>query len=887
MSDDTNDSRSTRWARIQQAFHVASELSDADRRAYLDREAGDDASFAAEVLALLEADMRADSLLDRGVARAAHDLLGAGSGAYTPPSGAFGPYRLLRPVGEGGTAVVYLAERDDLGTAAAVKLLRHAWLSPMRRERFTSEQRTLARLNHPGIARLFDAGTLDDGTPWIAMEYVEGVPLTDYCRANTCSLTERLRLFRDICEAVQHAHGHLVIHRDLKPSNILVTGDGQVKLLDFGIAKQLEAAGDDAAPTRTGLRLLTPAYAAPEQLRGEPTGVHSDVYSLGVVLYELLAARLPFAVAGRTPAELESLVLAGPSERPSVAARHTGGAVEASANAWSDLDVLCLTAMQREPERRYRTVDALVRDLDHFLRKEPLEARPDTARYRLGKFARRHRRTLAVGAAVSLLVVALSALYAVRIRSARDVALAETARTQRIQRFTLSLFEGGDAESTPADSLRAVTLVERGVVEAATLAAEPAVQAELYQTLGGIFQKLGRHDRADSLLQRSLVARRALANGEADVARSQVALGLLRVDQARLPEAEQLIREGLALSRRVRPADHRDVAVAMTALGRVLEERGAYGDAITVMREALRMHSALGETSPDVAAAATQLGNDYFYAGDYAGADSLFRRSLEVGRRMYGANHPLVGDALINLGAVRYQRAEYTEAERFDRDGLAIIQRVYGPDDPRTAAAMTMLGRALVAQVRFEDAVPLVERALAIRERVFGAVSPKVASTINELGIMALRRKRYDEADAYFARNAEIYRAVYKGPHNLLGTALANRGSVFVARGDFAGAERLYREALSVFGQTLPPTHLDIGIARAKLGRALLRQRRFAEAERESSAGLAILLAQTSPATSWVKNTRTDLAAMYDSLDQPARAVAMRVAMKDTVPAVK
>jgi serine/threonine-protein kinase len=615
--------------------------------------------------------------------------------------------------------------------------------------------------------------------------------------------------------------------------------------------------------------------------------VHTDVYSLGVVLYELLAGRLPFAIAGRTPLELESLVLAGPVDRPSSVARRTPGAIEASADAWSDLDVLCLTAMQREPERRYRTVDALVRDLDHFARKEPLEARPDSPRYRLGKFVRRHRRTLAAGAGVSLLVVALSALYAVRIRSARDTAVAEAARTQRIQRFTLSLFEGGDAESGPADSLRAVTLVERGVVEAASLAAEPAVQAELYQTLGGIFQKLGRLDRADSLLQRSLAARRALTDGAADVARSQVALGLLRVDQDRLPEAEQLIREGLALSRRMRPAGHRDVAVAMTALGRVLEERGAYADAITVMREALRLQSALGETSPEVAAAATQLGNDYFYAGDYAGADSMFRRSLEVGRRLYGANHPLAGDALINLGAVRYQRAEYTEAERYDRGGLAIIQRVYGPDDPRTAAAMTMLGRALVAQVRFDEAVPLVERALSIRERVFGAVSPKVASTINELGIMALRRKHYDEADTYFARNADIYRAVYKGPHNLLGTALANRGSVFVARGDFVGAERLYREALDVFGKTLPPTHLDIGIARAKLGRALLRQRRFAEAERESSAGLQILLAQTSPATSWVRNTRTDLAALYDSLGQPARAATIRVALADTVVASK
>ena len=489
-----------------------------------------------------------------------------------------------------------------------------------------------------------------------------------------------------------------------------------------------------------------------------------------------------------------------------------------------------------------------------------------------------------IGARVAAaLIVALSTLYAVRIRDARDAAVTESGRAQRIQQFTLGLFEGGNESSEPADSLRAVTLVERGVVDAATLVSEPVVQAEMYQTLDSIFQRLGRLDRSDSLLQLSLNARRAIAADHPDVARSLVALGLLRADQTRLPEAEQLIREGLALSRRVRPAGHRDVAVATTALGRVLEGRAAYADAIKVMREALALHTAIDSASPDVAAAATQLGNDYFYSGDYANADSLFNRSLTVARNLYGERHPLVADALINIGAVHFQRGEWKDAERYDRDGLAIIQRVYGDSDPRTAAALTMLSRALVAEEKFDEAFPLARNALAIRERVFGVVSPQSASTVNELGIMALRAKKFDDADAYFARNADIYRAVYKGPHNLLGTALANRGSVYMARGDNINAEKYFREALDVFGKTLPDKHLDIGIARIKLGRSLLRQHRFPDAERESSAGLSILLAQTSPATSWVRNARSDLAAVYDSLGQQPKALAMRAAIADTV----
>ena len=882
MTGNPSSADADRWQREQRAFHDASALPASEWRAFVERASGGDTAFVTQVMAMLEADVRGDSLLDRGLADVATRLLDDAD-ATVMPAGDFGPYHLVRLIGEGGTAVVYLAERTDLGSTAAVKLLNHAWLSPARRDRFTSEQRTLAQLNHPGIAHLYDAGALPDGTPWIAMEYVDGVPLTTYIRATAVSCEARLCVFREVCEAVQHAHGHLIVHRDLKPSNILVTADGRVKLVDFGIAKQLvRDAGADAA-TRTGLQMMTPAYAAPEQIRGEPTGVQTDVYALGVVLYELLAGRVPFDVSGRTPGEVEAMILTTEPPRPSTVARTESRDANASPAAWADLDVLCLTAMHREPARRYRTVEALIRDIDHFLKQEPLEARGDSAGYRFGKFVLRHRTPLLAGGAAAALIVALSTLYAVRIRDARDAALTEAARAQRIQQFTLGLFEGGGESSEPADSLRAVTLVERGVVDAAALGTEPVVQAELYQTLGSIMQRLGRLDRADSLLQLALSARRAIAADHPDVARSLVALGLLRADQTRLPEAEQLVREGLALSRKVRPEGHRDIAVAMSALGKVLETRAAYPDAITVMREALVLHTAISPASADVAAAATQLGNDYFYAGDYANADSLFTRSLTVARALYGAHHPLVADALINIGAVQFQRGEWKVAERYDRDGLAIIQRVYGDNDPRTAAALTMLSRALVAEQKYDEAFPLAQQALTIRERVFGTVSPQAASTVNELGIMALRAKKYEDADAYFARNADIYRAVYKRPHNLLGTALANRGSVFLARGDNTHAERYFRDALDVFGKTLPDKHLDIGIARIKLGRSLLRQRRFTEAERESSSGLGIVLAQTSPSTSWVKNARSDLAEVYDSLGLAPKAQAMRVALADTL----
>src|SRR3984885_10487144 len=307
---------STRWNRIQAVFHEAADLPKSEHRAYLRVACDGDEALIAEVEALLDEDARGSSLLDRDVANVADEILGDPA-SQLPPFHSFGPYRIVRLLGEGGMGVVYLAEREDLRSLVAIKLLRDAWLSPARRERFAIEQRTLAQLNHPSIARLYDAGILADGTPWFVMEYVDGLQLTEYCRQRKCSIDQRLRLFHAVCEAVLYAHQNAVIHRDLKPSNILVKNDGSVRLLDFGIAKQIDGADAPADQTRTALRLMTPAYASPEQIRGERVGIQTDVYSLGVILYELLAERLPFDLSGKTPAEAETLIAQTEPQKPS------------------------------------------------------------------------------------------------------------------------------------------------------------------------------------------------------------------------------------------------------------------------------------------------------------------------------------------------------------------------------------------------------------------------------------------------------------------------------------------------------------------------------------------------------------------------------------------
>jgi serine/threonine-protein kinase len=818
-----------RWQRVQALFHEVADLPAAQQRAAL---AGVEAELAAEVLAMLEEDQKASGMLDQPVDEIASQVFSAPFDGIEAGK-QIGRWRVERLLGEGGMGSVFLGRRDDLGSVAAIKVLRDAWVSPARRARFGAEQRTLAKLEHPNIARLYDADALPDGTPYFVMEFVDGLPLDQHCTKFECSPAVRLRLFRAVCEAVRFAHGRAVIHRDLKPSNILVAADGTVKLLDFGIAKPLEDTEDDR--TRTGLRLMTPAYAAPDQIRGEMATVQSDVYSLGVLLQQLL---------GSSP------------ER--------------------DLQAICRTAMHADAGQRYASAEALIRDLDHYAKGEPVEARPDRVAYRVRKFAGRHRGALAAAAVVLVCGAGMVVYFVVRLRAERNAALEAAERAQRIQQFTRNLFAGGDQAAGPAKDLRVIALLDRGVLEAGALERNGGPQADLYQSLGEIYQKLGVLDQAEKLLQMALERRRALSGREADVSESLVSLGLLRTDEAKLDEAEKLVREGLELSDRRLPEGHPARAAAMEALGRVLEEKGAYGQAIPVLQEVVRLRSGKRGSEAALATAMYELANCYFYAGRYKDAETLNTRVLGMRRSVYGERHPLVAEVLVNLGAVQQDLGNYPKAEQFQREALAMTRAFYGEEHYRTASGLTLLARALVYQKRFPEAVELLNQALAIQEKVFGASHPKVASALNELGNVAVMRGEFATARADFSRMERIYREAYGEKHYLIGIAASNLGGVFLNEKDNARAEKQFRSALAMFTATLPADHLNVAIARIKLGRALLRQGRSGEAETETLAGYEILKKQASPSVSWLKTARADLVEIYEARHDGSKAAAFR-----------
>jgi serine/threonine-protein kinase len=859
-----------RWGRVQDVFHAVADVEPAGQEAALQQACGDDLLLRDQVRALLAADRDTNGVLDRTLGAVADGVLGGG---HAIPHVTFGPYQATRFLGEGGMGVVYLAQRNDLGSTAAVKVLRDAWLSPARRERFVAEQRTLASLSHPGIARLFDAGTLAEGTPWIAMEYVQGVPLDEYCRARTASLAERLRLLREVCLAVQHAHQNLVVHRDLKPSNILVTADGQVKLLDFGIAKQLEGATTDTPATRTALRLMTPAYASPEQVLGQPVTVQADIYSLGVIAWELCTGRLPFDLSTVTPREAERLIVEAEPARPSSVGAVAG--VEANTATWADLDVLCLRAMQKDPSRRYPSAEAFARDLAHFLAGEPLEARGDSVGYRTSKFVRRHARAIAVAATVLVGAIGLVTFYTVRVARARDAAVAEQVRAQRIQRFMTDLFRGGDQDAGPSDSLRVITLLEQGLLEARSLDREPEVQADLYETLGGIYQQLGQLERADSLLTtaRGLWRQRA-GDASRPAARATMLLGELRTDQAQYDAADTLIRGALATLRTLPPQPGSEIEVgdALVALGRLLTERGAHDTAMMVLDTASVLFARVAPDTREHLRAMSELANAQFYAGEYDRADSVNQRVLALTKRLYGERHPLVAEDLMNLGATEQERGNYKESERYFREAIALTTAFHGENHYRTASNVLYLGRSFLLQNRYDEARAAMQRALEIREKVYPPTHPSIANTLNEIGSLAMREERYVDARTTFQRVLAIYQAAYPGLNFRVGVAIANLGDTYLYEKDYRRAESHYREALTHYVASQGPEHLNTGIGYIKLGRALMRAGRFREAEPETRRGYTIVAKVAEPTVSFLQAARLDLSIVFDSTGRPDSA---------------
>ncbi len=868
------------WSKIVDLFHAVLERPVEERLVFLDAACDGSTEIKNEVLAMLDEDRRGVSWLRRGVAEAVDQVFGD-SPAYVPPE-RIGPYERQEFLGRGGMGAVWKALRADTGQPMAIKfLLPQGQLPEMRRKRFADEINTLARLRHPYIVSFHDAGALEDGTPFFVMDYVEeyirGMRFTTYCRLPGRSIEARLRLFRSVCEAVLHAHLQGIIHRDLKPSNILVAKDGTPRIVDFGIARQLQNADGPVDATSPGLRFMSYDYAAPEWKSDGQVGVYTDVYALGVILYEALTGRHPYRQLTQASVSTEDESRRRPPEKPSAAVvQGNSDSPEPSLSRWEwrDLDKLCLTAMHPDPRQRYASVESLIRDIDHYLNNQPLDAQPAMLLYRTGKFVRRYRRAVLASAATLLLVVSMAVFFTWRLAKERSHAVAEAARVRYIQSFMNNLLQGGDQDAGPEADLPVTAMVDRGVQLAGTLHNQPLIQADLYQTLGTLSQKLGRLDQAESLLQKALKDRESLQDEDpAGIASAQTALGLVYADEGKTRAAEQLVRQSLDAIRSRTPVDKPLLGRTELALGTVMVAAGEQKQATPVLGDAAKtIEAADGPHSPELARALGKLADAQIYTGNYDAADALNQRALMIDRAVYGETHPHVAEDLGNLAQTQEVRGYYAQAEPLEREALAIMERWYGPDHPETARKLTTLASTLMYEKKNDEAGKLLQRALAIQERVYGPQHPRVAYVLNATASVELGEKQFQAAERDDSQVADIYRRAYGDGDYRVAVALGNLASVYQAERRYAKCESMLVDVIGRFTRALGAGNIQTGMARARLGMALLQDHKYSASVEQSLAGYQILSKQMNPGSGWVQGTRRDLAAAYAALGEPQKA---------------
>jgi eukaryotic-like serine/threonine-protein kinase len=845
------------WQRLEALFDEAVTLTAEDRAAFLQAL---EPALRERLEALLAADARAAGFLKDSADAYLPGLafpsdLDAGAPGALQPGQQVGPYRIEREIGHGGMGWVFLAHRADGGfeQRVALKVARAGLDDEELVGRFLQERQILAGLEHPNIARLVDGGLTADGRPFFAMEYVEGDPITVSCDARRLGLDRRLDLFLSVCDAVRYAHQRLVIHRDLKPSNTLVPPDGRVKLLDFGIATLLQDEPRAPMADRPGWRILTPDYAAPEQVRGEQVTTATDVYALGVLLYELLAGRRPWRLRGLTPAEIEAVVCDRAPERPSdaagrtphepdghearppvtpqeiAAARDTRPAV-LRRRLRGDLDAIVLHALQKEPARRYPSVDALVDDVTRYRRGLPVLARADTTAYRARKFVTRHR----MGAAASVLV--LLSLVGGLVGTAWQARLAsrEAAKAREVTAFLTSLFGVAHPDESRGTPITARELVDRGAARISSeLAGQPGIQGELLHVVGIIYRELGLWEDAEGHLVRALDLRRGLYGGDhAEVADTLNALASLLIERDELARAGPIVDEAVSMRRRLFGNRHPAVAEALSSSSALRERQGRLEEAIDAAREALDIDRQVhGGRHAAVAADLNNLGVYLNIAGDYAGAEAAHREALAIRQAVLDEGHPDVATSLGNLAMVLSRLGRSDEAERLERDVLAIRTRVYGERHPWVALSLNNLAVRLGNLGRHEEAEDMHRQAFAVRREVLGPRHPDTLASLNNSATAAYRRGDLTAAETAFREAFEAWSESLGPEHRLTMTAASNVGVVLSDRGRYEEAEAFLSRALSGRRQQLGSGHPDVGLTLRHLGVLFTRAGRRAEAE--------------------------------------------------------
>ena len=830
------------WERVQELFAAAVELPPSDRTALLTRECAGDQNLRKEVESLLASDERADEFIEEPAVRIPREFLVDEEKQMSARQ--FGAYRVIRELGRGGLGAVYLATRADeeYRKDVAIKVVKRGLDTDDILVRFRAERQILAQLDHSNIARLIDAGSTEDGVPYFVMEYVAGEPISSYCETHQLSTKERLELFRVVCSAVTYAHQHLVIHRDIKPSNILVTEDGQPKLLDFGIAKVLHADHALAVQTVTGARVMTPEYASPEQVRGLAISTSTDIYSLGVLLYELLTGQKPYRLTSRTSEEISRAVIQQTPRRPSTAlenaAANRNSKIQNRKSLRGDLDNIVLMALRKEPERRYKSVEQFSEDIRRHLAGRPVLAHKDSVHYRAAKFIGRNK----IGAIAAILVLLTSiggiiatTWQAKRATEQRDQARRQMVKAERATQFLQNVLGFADPSwnsSNPSRNREATisqALTEAGRRAEIELADEPEVLAAVRHTIGSTYRT-----------------------------------------QSLYPEAEPHLRAALAIRRRVVGPQHPDTALSMIALAEWCILTGQYAEAEPLLRDAASVYRATGDEKW-LAIALNDLGTLKWITGEYGAAERFLHEALHNSRNLVGPDRAPRAVMYSTLGLARRDQGDLAQGAEFLQK--AIKQHRALPGEPRAelATALSSLASVVFLLGDYDRAESLAQEAFQLCGKTLGENHQYTAYPLIWLAEVYCQRGDYAKAMAEIERALQIQQRVLAAEHVDFGRTCTTLGKILMQTGDLKAAEAALRSSETLL-RPLPRTHAHVATARSLLGECLLLQERHAEAEPllvESHEVFATRFGARDPRT---QQASTRLARLYEVWGQPEPA---------------
>ena len=770
------------WNKLEELFFTLMDLDESERTVFLDNACADDPTLRNELEAMLNADGESMALalenrfVNGEVLSAVHPEQVVGTRV--------GPYCLDKLIGEGGMGEVYLAHRADeqYKQQVALKRVRPGYRSLEMLRRFRVERQVLARLTHPNITQLLDGGIDDEGRPYLVMQYVEGLPITTFCDTHQLSIEDRISLFRVVCSAVQHAHQNLVVHRDLKPSNILVTKEGDVKLLDFGIAKLLNPDQEDLSMpiTQSEMRLMTPEYAAPEQVKGDQITTATDVYALGVLLYELLTGRRPYRLKQKVQSEIERVICEETPSRPSTSILHAdeqlvkgGKTVEQISRARrmgssrlrralrGDLDNIVMMALRKEPDRRYVSAEQLSEDLSRFLNGRPVTAQKDTYQYRIRKFVRRNRVAVAVG----LFIVGMTLAFTFatinqsrELASERDRAQAQAQKATQVSNFLIDLFEGADPNQSNGEVVTVEQLLQKGAEKIETeLAGQPDLQADIMIELGIVHRRIGLLDEGIALYKRSSEIRDSLYGpNHALTAHSLMRIGDIMVERGEFNDAEPILHRALKVQRKELDSYHPDLAINLNALAVVAYHRRNLDSAEIYISETVEIRKQNVHQEDGVLALVKEMS----------------------------------GLATIQIAQKKDSLAEANLMEALAyADTLGLKQHIV------LASALNNLGHLKATQEKFEEAKELMGRSLNMRKELFGDNHPSIPASMNNLSMLYKKMGDLEMAERY-GREGVAYQRNVGGA--VLGRALSNYGSILVDMERYEEAESVFLEGLQI-----------------------------------------------------------------------------------------